>query len=331
MESVSVGQSPHIEEIKQQLGNCLEGVDLSRFGKAYRGKVRDTCTTDDDRYVLVVSDRISAFDFVLGEQIPFKGQVLNQLAAYFFENTRDVVPNHVDLVPDPNVTIAKKCSVFPIEFVVRGYLAGHAWREYRVGRRTICGNAMPEGLRQNERFPTPLLTPTTKASEGHDEDISSADILARGIIAPDSYEQLRSYALSLFARGTEMAARRGLILVDTKYEFGMLADGTIVLIDEVHTPDSSRYFYADTYDELLAADQPQRQLSKEFVREWLMEHGFAGKEGQTMPTLPDAFRAAVSARYIELFEAVTGRSFEPAASKDPASRVLDVIERVLGS
>ncbi|MGA7304598.1 MAG: phosphoribosylaminoimidazolesuccinocarboxamide synthase [Rhodothermales bacterium] len=331
MESVSVVQSPHIEEIKQQLGNCLEGVDLSRFGKAYRGKVRDTCTTDDDRYVLVVSDRISAFDFVLGEQIPFKGQVLNQLAAYFFENTRDVVPNHVDLVPDPNVTIAKKCSVFPIEFVVRGYLAGHAWREYRAGRRTICGNAMPEGLRQNERFPTPLLTPTTKASEGHDEDISSADILARGIIAPDSYEQLRSYALSLFARGTEMAARRGLILVDTKYEFGVLPDGTIVLVDEVHTPDSSRYFYADTYDELLAADQPQRQLSKEFVREWLMEHGFAGKEGQTMPTLPDAFRAAVSARYIELFEAVTGRSFEPVASKDPASRVLEAIERVLGS
>jgi len=331
MESVSVVQGPHIEEIKQQLDNCLGGVDLSRFGKAYRGKVRDTCTTDDDRYVLVVSDRISAFDFVLGEQIPFKGQVLNQLAAYFFENTRDVVPNHVDLVPDPNVTIAKKCSVFPIEFVVRGYLAGHAWREYRAGRRTICGNAMPEGLRQNERFPTPLLTPTTKASEGHDEDISSADILARGIIAPDTYEQLRSYALSLFARGTEMAAKRGLILVDTKYEFGVLPDGTIVLIDEVHTPDSSRYFYADTYDELLAADQPQRQLSKEFVREWLMEHGFAGKEGQTMPTLPDAFRTAVSARYIELFEAVTGRSFEPVVSKDPASRVLDAIERVLGS
>lgn len=331
MESVSVVQSPHIEAIKRQLDHCLEGVDLSRFGKAYRGKVRDTCTTDDDRYILVVSDRISAFDFVLGEQIPFKGQVLNQLAAYFFEKTRDIVPNHVELVPDPNVTIAKKCSVFPIEFVVRGYLVGHAWREYRSGKRTICGNRMPDGLRQNERFPTPLLTPTTKAAEGHDQDVSSEEIIARGVIAPDTYEKLRDYALSLFARGTEMAAERGLILVDTKYEFGTLSDGTIVLVDEVHTPDSSRYFYSDTYDELLAEDRPQRQLSKEFVREWLMDHDFAGKEGQTMPTLPDSFRAAVSARYIELFEAVTGRRFEPVASEDPAERVVAAIERVLQS
>ena len=331
MEAITTVESPHIEAINKQLDHCLSGVDLSRFGKAYRGKVRDTVTTPDDRYVLVVSDRISAFDFVLREQIPFKGQVLNQLAAYFFENTGDLVPNHVDAVPDPNVTMAKKCTVFPIEFVVRGYLAGHAWRTYRAGKRSLCGNSMPEGMRQNERFLTPLLTPTTKAVEGHDEDISAEEIVSRGLIGRDTYDRLRSYALSLFERGTQMAAERGLILVDTKYEFGTLADGTIVLVDEVHTPDSSRYFYSDTYDELLAADQPQRQLSKEFVREWLMDHGFAGKEGQTMPTLPDSFRAAVSARYIELFEAVTGRSFVPAVSEDPASRVLAAVEATLAA
>ena len=331
MEAITTVESPHIAAINKQLDHCLSGVDLSRFGKAYRGKVRDTVTTPDDRYVLVVSDRISAFDFVLREQIPFKGQVLNQLAAYFFENTGDLVPNHVDSVPDPNVTIARKCTVFPIEFVVRGYLAGHAWRTYRAGKRTLCGNSMPDGVRQNERFPIPLLTPTTKAVEGHDEDTSAEEIVSRGLIGQDAYDRLRSYAFSLFERGTEMAAERGLILVDTKYEFGTLADGTIVLVDEVHTPDSSRYFYSDTYDELLAADRPQRQLSKEFVREWLMDHGFAGKEGQTMPTLPDSFRTAVSARYIELFEAVTGRSFEPAVSENPAGRVMAVIERTLRS
>lgn len=329
MEAVSAVKSPHIEAIEKQLEHCLAGVDLSRFGKWYRGKVRDACTTHDNRYLLVVSDRISAFDFVLGEQIPFKGQVLNQLAAYFFENTRDIVPNHVEKVPDPNVTIAKKCTVFPIEFVVRGYLVGHAWREYRAGKRTLCGSSMPDGLRQNERFPTPLLTPTTKAAEGHDEDISAEAIVSRGLIDRDTFAKLRSYALALFERGTEMAAERGLILVDTKYEFGTLADGTIVLVDEVHTPDSSRYFYLDTYEELLAADQAQRQLSKEFVREWLMDHGFAGKEGQTMPTLPDSFRAAVSARYIELFEAVTGRSFEPVVSDNPEARVIRAIEHTL--
>lgn len=331
MESVETVQSTHIEAINRQLDHCLDGVDLSKYGKAYRGKVRDTCTTDDGRYVLVVSDRISAFDFVLREQIPFKGQVLNQLAAYFFEHTKDLVPNHVDHVPDPNVTVAKKCTVFPIEFVVRGYLVGHAWREYRSGKRMLCGNAMPDGMRQNERFPTPLLTPTTKAAEGHDEDITAEEILARKIIAPDTFDRLRSYAFSLFERGTQMAARRGLILVDTKYEFGTLPDGSIVVIDEVHTPDSSRYFYADTYEELLAADEPQRQLSKEFVREWLMEKGFAGKEGQTMPSLPPSFRSAVAARYIELYEAVTGMRFEPAVSEHPAARVMASLDRVLSN
>ncbi|HEX9659501.1 MAG TPA: phosphoribosylaminoimidazolesuccinocarboxamide synthase [Rhodothermales bacterium] len=329
MEAITAVESPHIEAINRQLDHCLPGVDLSLYGKAYRGKVRDTVTTPDDRYVLVVSDRISAFDFVLREPIPFKGQVLNQLAAYFFEHTSDLVSNHVEAVPDPNVTIAKKCTVFPIEFVVRGYLAGHAWRTYKAGRRTLCGNTMPEGMRQNERFPTPLLTPTTKAVEGHDEDTSAEEIVARGLIGGDTYDRLRSYAFSLFERGTQMAAERGLILVDTKYEFGTLANGTIVLVDEVHTPDSSRYFHSDTYEQLLAADKPQRQLSKEFVREWLMDHGFAGKEGQTMPTLPDSFRAAVSARYIELFEAITGRGFEPAVSDDPVSRVMRAIERAL--
>jgi phosphoribosylaminoimidazole-succinocarboxamide synthase len=308
---------------------CLEGVDLSEFGFMYRGKVRDSCTTDDGRYILVVTDRISAFDHVLKEQIPFKGQVLNQLAAYFFERTGDIIPNHVLSVPDPNVTIAKKCTVFPIEFVVRGYLVGHAWREYRSGKRTLCGNPMPDGMRENERFAKPLLTPTTKAHEGHDEDISREEILERGLIDRVTLDRLESYAMALFARGSQMAQERGLILVDTKYEFGTDEDGEIVLLDEVHTPDSSRYFYADTYDELLSADQPQRQLSKEFVREWLMDRDFRGLEGQTMPSMPDEFRIKVSSRYIELFQAMTGRDFEPAVSDDPEERVLEAIRSAL--
>lgn len=308
---------------------CLEGIDLSQFGTMYRGKVRDSCTTDDGRYILVATDRISAFDHVLREQIPFKGQVLNQLAAYFFERTDDIVPNHVLEVPDPNVTIARKCAVFPIEFVVRGYLVGHAWREYKAGRRTICGNPMPEGMRENQQFPTPLLTPATKATDGHDEDISRAEIVERGLIDRQTLDRLEEYAMRLFERGTEMAADRGLILVDTKYEFGTDADGRLVLLDEVHTPDSSRYFYADTYEELLEKDEPQRQLSKEFVREWLMDQGFRGLEGQTMPTLPDDFRMEVSRRYIELFEAMTGRDFEPAVTENPERRVREAIRAAL--
>lgn len=318
-----------INEMDVMSSQCIDGVDLSEFGEVYRGKVRDSCTTGDGRYVLVVSDRISAFDHVLRERIPFKGQVLNQLAAYFFKRTSDIVPNHVLDVPDPNVTIARKCNVFPIEFVMRGYLVGHAWREYRSGKRILGGNLMPDGMMENERFAEPLLTPTTKANEGHDEDISRAEILEQGLIEPSIFLQLEEYALQLFSRGTVMAATRGLILVDTKYEFGMADGGELLLVDEVHTPDSSRYFYGDTYDALLAADQPQRQLSKEFVREWLMDHGFRGLEGQTMPSLPDDFRKEVSRRYIELYDALTGQDFEPAVHEDPEQRVLAAIRAAL--
>jgi phosphoribosylaminoimidazole-succinocarboxamide synthase len=311
------------------IDRCLEGVDLSEFGAMYRGKVRDSCSTGDGRYILVVSDRISAFDHVLKEQIPFKGQVLNQLAAHCFEQTADIMPNHVLSLPDPNVTIARKCTVFPIEFVVRGYLVGHAWREYRAGRRKLCGNPLPGGMKENEQFLTPLLTPTTKASEGHDEDISREEILERRLIDPVIFERLETYSLQLFDRGTQLAADRGLILVDTKYEFGAASDGELVVVDEVHTPDSSQYFYSDSYDELLATDQPQRQLSKEFVREWLMNQGFQGLEGQTMPTLPDDFRFEVSSRYIELFDVLTGRQFEPATHENPKERVLNAIRASL--
>lgn len=315
--------------IEGQLTRPVKSTDLSEFGDVYLGKVRDSCTTPDDRYVIVVSDRISAFDHVLREQIPFKGQVLNQLAAYFFGKTADIVENHVLSVPDPNVTIAEKCTVFPIEFVVRGYLVGHAWREYRSGKRMLCGNMMEEGLIENERFAQPILTPTTKAASGHDEDTTRDAILSSGTIERVTYDRLESYALALFHRGTEMANERGLILVDTKYEFGLTKDGRIMLVDEVHTPDSSRYFYSDTYDDLLAAGQPQRQLSKEFVREWLMDRGFRGLDGQLMPKLSDAFRIEVASRYIELFEAVTGSRFEPAVHADPGKRIRDSVRRAL--
>ncbi len=318
-----------VSETDVVLTQCINGVDLSEFGEVYHGKVRDSCSTEDGRYILVVSDRISAFDHVLREQIPFKGQVLNQLAAFFFERTSDIVPNHVLDVPDPNVTIARKCAIFPVEFVVRGYLVGHAWREYRLGKRMLCGNVMPDNMKENERFTEPLLTPTTKAAEGHDEDISRDEILQRAIIDPSIFRRLEEYALELFTRGTRMAAGCGLILVDTKYEFGMAENGELVLVDEVHTPDSSRYFYSDTYHDLLAAGKPQRQLSKEFVREWLMDHGFRGLEGQIMPTLPDDFRLEVSRRYIELFEALTARKFEPAGHENPEQRVLAAIRAAL--
>ncbi|MFQ5572242.1 MAG: phosphoribosylaminoimidazolesuccinocarboxamide synthase [Rhodothermales bacterium] len=310
--------------IHKQLDHTLSGTDFSNFGTRYRGKVRDTYNLGD-RLILVTTDRISAFDHVLRQTIPFKGQVLNTLAAHFFEATRDIVQNHVLSVPDPNVTVAIHCTPFPVEFVVRGYLAGHAWRVYSTGERSLCGKTMPDGLRQNSRFPEPILTPTTKAHEGHDEDISREEILAQGLIEEDLYNQLEAYALSLFKRGTEMAARQGLILVDTKYEFGLTPNGQIVLIDEVHTPDSSRYFYADTYDTLLARDEPQRQLSKEFVREWLMAHDFMGKEGQIMPDLPDDFRVEIARRYIELYETVTGEVFIPETHPDPNVRIVDVV------
>lgn len=306
--------------LRRQLAHALHETHLDDFGTRYRGKVRDTYRADD-RLILVTTDRISAFDHILRQAIPFKGQVLNQLAAYFFEHTRDVVPNHVLSVPDPNVTIAVRCEPLPVEFVVRGYLAGHAWREYQAGRRVLCGVPLPDGLRQNSRLPEPILTPSTKAAEGHDEDISRETLLQRGVLDEATFDDLETKALALFRRGTEMAAARGLILVDTKYEFGRTPDGTYVLIDEVHTPDSSRYFYADGYEDRLRADAPQRQLSKEFLREWLMAHAFQGKEGQTMPDLPDDFRIEVASRYIELYETVTGMAFMPDVHPEPEARI----------
>ncbi|MFT5143643.1 MAG: phosphoribosylaminoimidazole-succinocarboxamide synthase [Rhodothermales bacterium] len=306
--------------IRDQLAHSLPETHFEDLGTRYRGKVRDTYASGD-RLVLVTTDRISAFDHVLRQTIPFKGQVLNRLAAFCFAGTQDVVPNHIVSVPDPNVTLAHRCESIPIEFVVRGYLAGHAWRTYRSGLRQLCGVVLPAGLRQNSRLPSPILTPATKADEGHDEDISRGDILVRGLLDESTLSLLEGYALSLFRRGTEMAAKQGLILVDTKYEFGKRQDGTYVVIDEIHTPDSSRYFYADTYDELLSADKPQRQLSKEFVREWLMSEGFQGLEGQDLPDMPDAFRTEVAARYVELYERITGEDFQPDTSRDPVGRI----------
>ncbi|WP_420453902.1 phosphoribosylaminoimidazolesuccinocarboxamide synthase [Rubrivirga sp.] len=298
----------------------LASTDLG-LGTRYRGKVRDTYDLGDGRIVLVTTDRLSAFDHVLRQAIPLKGQVLNGVAAFFFERTADVAPNHVLAVPDPNVTVGVRCDPLPIEFVVRGYLTGHAWRVYRDGGRELCGETLPDGLREAERLPTPILTPATKAVEGHDEDVSRAEILARGIVDADTLDRTTELALALFARGTEIAAERGLLLVDTKYEFGRAPDGRLLVIDEVHTPDSSRYYYADGYDERLTRGEPQRQLSKEFVREWLMEHGFQGLAGQTLPDLPPEFVAEVSARYVELYETVTGRTFEPDVSSDPEARI----------
>lgn len=306
--------------IQQQLGSTVSSTQFEDLGTRYGGKVRDTYALGE-RLVLVTSDRISAFDHILRQTIPFKGQVLNQVAHYFFKQTSDIVQNHILSVPDPNVTIARRCSSIPVEFVVRGYLAGHAWRTYHQGIRTLCGKLLPDGLRQNSQLPTPILTPATKAVEGHDEDISREGILERGILTEALFDQLETIALLLFERGSQMAAKQGLILVDTKYEFGLDGNGNITLIDEIHTPDSSRYFYADTYQQLLANDLPQRQLSKEFVREWLMEHGFQGLEGQMLPDLDDAFVVEVSTRYIELFEKITGQTFLPDTNKNPIDRI----------
>ena len=310
--------------IHRQLDHGLRETTFTDLGERYRGKVRDTYRIDD-RLILVTTDRISAFDHVLRQTIPFKGQVLNQLAAYFFEATSDLVPNHVLSVPDPNVTVATRCEPVQIEFVVRAYVVGHAWRTYRTGKRILCGKTLPDGLQQNSRLPEPILTPSTKAHEGHDEDISREEAIAQGIIDAETFDQLEGYALALFERGAEMAAEQGLILVDTKYEFGRTPDGQYVVIDEVHTPDSSRYFYTDTYDELLSQDKPQRQLSKEFVREWLMDHGFMGKQGQILPDLPEAFRVEAASRYIELYESVTGKAFEPDLHLDPVARIREAV------
>lgn len=276
--------------------------------KVYHGKVRDVYTIEEDLLVMVASDRISAFDHVLPKGIPFKGQVLNQVASMFLDATSDIVPNWKTATPDPQVAVGMACEPFRIEMVIRGYLAGHAWREYKSGKRLICGVEMPEGMKENDKFPQPIITPATKADEGHDEDISREEILAQGIVSEEDYVQLEDFTRKLFQRGTEMAAEQGLILVDTKYEFGK-KDGKIILIDEIHTPDSSRYFYADGYAERQETGEAQKQLSKEFVREWLMENGFQGLEGQTMPEMPDEFVNTVTERYIELFEKITGTKF----------------------
>jgi len=270
--------------------------------------------------VVVASDRISAFDVVLPRPIPFKGQVLNQIAAHFLQATADLVPNWVSAVPDPNVTIGKRCEPFKVEMVIRGYLAGHAAREYAAGKRVLCGVSMPEGMKENEAFPTPIITPTTKAAEGHDEDISREAILAQGIVSQEDYLILEKYTRALFQRGQEMAKEKGLILVDTKYEFGK-AEGKIFLIDEIHTPDSSRYFHAEGYQENQAKGLPQKQLSKEFVRQWLIAHGFQGKEGQVVPEMSDALVESISDRYIELYEQITGKTFVKADTQDMASRI----------
>lgn len=294
----------------------------------YNGKVRDVYFLND-RLIMVASDRISAFDHILDRAIPFKGQVLNQVATHFLDATRDIVPNWLEATPDPNVAIGKKCDPIRIEMVIRGYMAGHAWRTYRSGERTLCGVGLPDGMKENDRFPQPIITPATKAEEGHDEDISKEDILKQGIVTQDQWDTLEKYTRALFARGSEMALERGLILVDTKYEFGFY-DGEIILMDEIHTPDSSRYFYAEGYEERQEKGEPQEQLSKEFVREWLMENGFQGKEGQVMPTMDDEFVEVVSERYIELFEKVTGKCFEkPDSKQDLVTRIESNVNRYL--
>ncbi len=280
----------------------------------YHGKVRDVYSIGD-KLVVIATDRISAFDHILPKPIPYKGAVLNQIAAHFLDATKDIVPNWLLKVPHPNVSIGKRCEPVRIEMVIRGYLAGHAAREYKAGKRTLCGVALPEGLKENDRLPQPIITPSTKAVEGHDEDISREDILKRGIVGEEVYTQMEKYTYAVFERGQQMANQRGLILVDTKYEFGL--DGNkIVLIDEIHTPDSSRYFYLDGYNERQQKGEPQKQLSKEFVREWLMEHGFQGKDGQQMPDMPDDFVNTISERYIELFETVTGKKFAQTTSSN---------------
>ncbi len=286
----------------------------------YKGKVRDVYTINDKHMVMLTSDRISAFDHVLPRPIPYKGQVLNQIAAQFLEATKDIVPNWVLEVPDPNVTVGLKCDTFPVEMVIRGYLTGHAWRTYKSGKRLLCGVTLPEGMKEHDRFPEPIITPTTKATVGHDEDISREEIIAQGLVSEEDYTQLEKYSLALFKRGTEIAKERGLILVDTKYEFGHV-DGKIYLIDEIHTPDSSRYFYLDGYEERQASGEKQKQLSKEFVREWLMANGFQGKEGQEMPHMPDDFVDSVSERYIELYEKITGKAFHKADISQLTARV----------
>lgn len=312
------------------MSNALTKTNFNFPGQksVYHGKVRDVYNINDDFLVMVVSDRISAFDVVLPKGIPYKGQVLNQIAEKFLNATADIVPNWKIASPDPNVTVGHFCEPYKVEMVIRGYLTGHAAREYKLGKRMICGMPMPEGMKENQKFPEPIITPTTKASEGHDEDISRDEIIAQGLVDKAEYEMLEDYTRKLFQRGTEMAAAMGLILVDTKYEFGK-KDGKIYLIDEIHTPDSSRYFYAKGYEERLAANEPQKQLSKEFVRQWLIENGFQGKEGQTVPFMSDEFVASVSDRYIELYENITGDTFQKSDIAKINARIENAVNEFL--
>lgn len=306
------------------MGNTLveTNFDFKNQKSLYHGKVRDVYNIADKYLVMVATDRISAFDVILPKGIPYKGQVLNQIAAQFLDATSDIVPNWKIAVPDPMVTVGLKCEPLKIEMIVRGYLAGSAWREYAAGAREICGVTLPDGLRENERLPHPILTPTTKADAGHDENISHDEIIRQGIVSKEVLEKVEQYALALFERGTEMATRQGLILVDTKYEFG-LYEGEVILIDEIHTPDSSRYFYAEGYEERFEKGEEQKQLSKEFVRRWLIDNGFMGKPGEVVPEMTPKYCESVSKRYIELYEKITGEKFLPAPEGDAAARIED--------
>ena len=305
------------------MANALIKTDFNFKGQTnvYHGKVRDVYTINNDKLIMVATDRISAFDVILPKGIPYKGQILNQIAAKFLDATKDIVPNWKLATPDPMVTVGQKAEAFPVEMIIRGYLTGSSWRTYKSGAREICGVKIPEGMKEHQKFSKPIITPTTKAAEGHDEDISKEEILKRGLISPEDYAQIEEITYKLFERGTEIAAKRGLILVDTKYEFGKI-DGKIVLIDEIHTPDSSRYFYSEGYEERFAKGEQQKQLSKEFVREWLMANGFQGKDGQKVPEMTDEIVAGISARYIELYENITGEKFQKAdLSQDLAKRI----------
>tara|TARA_B100001059_G_C17817603_1_gene576247 strand:- start:1052 stop:1996 length:945 start_codon:yes stop_codon:yes gene_type:complete len=313
------------------VGNTILKTNFNFSGqtKVYHGKVREVYTINNDLLVMIVSDRISAFDVVMPKGIPYKGQVLNQIAAKFLDATSDIVPNWKIALPDPMVTIGKYCEPFKVEMVIRGYLSGHAWREYKSGKRVICGVSMPDGMKENDKFPTPLLTPTTKADVGHDEDISREEILAQGLVSEADYVLLEKYTREIFQRGTDIAADMDLILVDTKYEFGKDKDGTIVLIDEIHTPDSSRYFYKSGYQKRQDADESQKQLSKEFVRQWLIGNGFQGQDDQVIPDMDVAFIDSVSERYIELYEQITGDAFVKADVTDVLNRVEQNINKYL--
>ena len=304
------------------MSNALTRTDFNFKGQknVYHGKVRDVYNIDDDLMVMVATDRISAFDVILPKGIPFKGQVLNQIAAKFLDATADICPNWKLATPDPMVTVGLKCEGFRVEMIIRGYLTGSAWRDYKAGCRNLCGNILPEGMKENQKFAEPLITPTTKAEEGHDENISKEEIIKQGLVSKEDYEVMEKYTRALFQRGTEIAAKKGLILVDTKYEFGK-RDGKVYLIDEIHTPDSSRYFYADGYKEKFEKGEPQKQLSKEFVRQWLIEHNFMNQPGQVMPEITDAYAETVSERYIELYEHIVGEKFVKESGTNLAARI----------